>query len=301
MFITEADKNMSQATIKTFEIDGKTISIETGRLARQADGAVVVKQGDTMILATVVSAKDAKADVDFMPLTVDYQEKFASVGRIPGSFHKREAKLSDYEVLVSRIVDRALRPLFPENYHADTQVMLSLISSDQNILPDALVGLAASAAIMVSDVPFNGPISEVRVARIDGKLVINPYKDELERADIDLIVAGTAADLNMVEGECDEVSEADMLEALKFAHEAIKLQIKAQWELCEMLGGKKPVREYNHERSDEELEKAIHAFAYDKIYAIAKSKLSKAERSAAFKAVREEYKASLPEEYHALP
>ncbi len=296
MFITEADKNMSQATIKTFEIDGKTISIETGRLARQADGAVVVKQGDTMILATVVSAKDAKADVDFMPLTVDYQEKFASVGRIPGSFHKREAKLSDYEVLVSRIVDRALRPLFPENYHADTQVMLSLISSDQNILPDALVGLAASAAIMVSDVPFNGPISEVRVARIDGKLVINPYKDELERADIDLIVAGTAADLNMVEGECDEVSEADMLEALKFAHEAIKLQIKAQWELCEMLGGKKPVREYNHERSDEELEKAIHAFAYDKIYAIAKSKLSKAERSAAFKAVREEYKASLPED-----
>jgi len=286
---------MSQGTIKTFTIDGKTISIETGKLARQADGAVVVKQGDTMILATVVSAADAKPDVDFMPLTVDYQEKFASVGRIPGSFHKREAKLSDYEVLVSRIVDRALRPLFPDNYHADTQVMLSLISSDKNILPDALVGLAASAALIVSDIPFNGPISEVRVARIDGKFVINPYKDELERADMDLIVAGTEHDLNMVEGECAEVSEADMLAALKHAHEAIKLQIKAQCELTEMLGGKKPTRAYNHDRSNEELEAAIKAYAFDKIYAIAKSKLGKAERSAAFKAVREEYKASLPE------
>jgi polyribonucleotide nucleotidyltransferase len=286
---------MSQATIKTFEIDGKTISIETGRLARQADGAVVVKQGDTMILATIVSNNDAKPDMDFMPLTVDYQEKFAAVGRIPGSFHKREAKLSDYEVLVSRIVDRALRPLFPDNYHADTQVALTLISSDKNILPDALVGLAASAAIMVSDVPFNGPISEVRVARIDGKFVINPYKDELERADMDLIVAGTEKDLNMVEGECAEVSEVDMLAALKFAHEAIKLQIKAQWELCEMLGGKKPTRVYNHERSNEELEKSIREFAFDKVYAVAKAKLAKADRSAGFKAIREEYKASLPE------
>ena len=286
---------MSQATIKRFETGGKEISIETGRLARQADGAVVVKQGDTMILATVVSAKEAKDDVDFMPLTVDYQEKFAAVGRIPGSFHKREAKLSDYEVLISRIVDRALRPLFPENYHADTQVALTLISSDKNILPDALVGLAASAALMVSDVPFNGPISEVRVARIDGKYVINPYKDELERADIDLIVAGTEKDLNMVEGECAEVSEAEMLEALKHAHEAIKAQIKAQWELAEMLGGRKPTREYNHERSNPELQEAIRAFSYDKVYAIAKSQLSKAERSAGFKAIKEEFKASLPE------
>lgn len=286
---------MSIATTKTFELGGKTISIETGRLARQADGAVVVRMGDTMILATVVSAKDAKEDVDFMPLTVDYQEKFASVGRIPGSFHKREAKLSDYEVLISRLVDRALRPLFPENYHADTQVALTLISSDQNIIPDCLVGLAASAAIIVSDVPFNGPISEVRVARIDGQFVINPYKDELERADMDLIVAGTEHDLNMVEGECAEVSEVDMLSALKVAHEAIKTQIKAQWELVEMLGGKKPVRTYNHERSNPELEEAIRVFAYDKIYAIAKSRSGKAERSAAFKAVREEYVASLPE------
>jgi polyribonucleotide nucleotidyltransferase len=286
---------MSQATIKTFEIGGKTISIETGRLARQADGAVVVKMGDTMIMATVVSAKEAKEDVDFMPLTVDYQEKFAAVGRIPGSFHRREARLSDYEILISRIVDRALRPLFPSDYHADTQVALTLISSDQNILPDALVGLAASAAILVSDVPFNGPISEVRVARIDGKFVVNPYKDELERADMDLIVAGTEKDLNMVEGECQEVSETDMLEALKVAHEAIKLQIKAQWELCEMLGGKKPVREYNHERSNPELAAAIREFSYDKIFAIAKSKAGKNERSAGFKAVREEFKALQPE------
>jgi len=286
---------MSQATIKTFEIGGQTISLETGRLARQADGAVILKTGNTMIMATVVSAKEAKEDVDFMPLTVDYQEKFAAVGRIPGSFFRREAKLSDYEVLISRIVDRALRPLFPSDYHADTQVALSLISSDQNIMPDALVGLAASAALLISDVPFNGPLSEVRVARIDGKFVINPFKSDLERADMDLIVAGTEKDLNMVEGECQEVSETDMLEALKIAHEAIKLQIKAQWDLCEMLGGKKPVREYNHERSNPELEASIRAFSYDKIFAIAKGKLGKNERSAAFKAVREEFKALQPE------
>lgn len=251
---------MSKATTKTIEIGGKTISIETGRLARQADGAVVVKMGDTMILATAVSAREAKEDVDFMPLTVDYQEKFAAVGRIPGSFHKREAKLSDYEVLVSRIVDRALRPLFPENYHADTQVMLQLISSDKNLNPDCLVGLAASAALMVSDIPFNGPISEVRIARINGEFVLNPYIDQLANADMDLIVAGTEHDLNMVEGECSEVSELDMLAALKIAHEAIKLQCKAQWELCEMLGGRKPAREYKHERSDDTLAAHIRDF-----------------------------------------
>ena len=280
---------MSKATTKTIEIGGKTISIETGRLARQADGAVVVKMGDTMILATAVSAREAKEDVDFMPLTVDYQEKFAAVGRIPGSFHKREAKLSDYEVLVSRIVDRALRPLFPENYHADTQVMLQLISSDKNLNPDCLVGLAASAALMVSDIPFNGPISEVRIARINGEFVLNPYIDQLADADMDLIVAGTEHDLNMVEGECSEVSELDMLAALKIAHEAIKLQCKAQWELCEMLGGRKPAREYKHERSDDTLAAHIREFAYDKIMAIAKGALGKNERSEAFKAVRKEY------------
>ncbi len=282
-----------QVKTKTITLaDGRSISIETGKLAKQADGSVVVRMGDTMILATAVSAKEAKEDVDFMPLTVDYQEKFAAVGRIPGSFHKREAKLSDYEVLVSRIVDRALRPLFPEDYHADTQVMLQLISADKNLLPDCLVGLAASSALMVSDIPFNGPISEVRVARINGAFKINPFKDELEKADIDLIVAGTEHDLNMVEGECGEVSEADMLAALKVAHEAIKEQCKAQWELCEMLGGRKPARVYNHERHDESLEKQIKEFAYEKIYNIAKSKLAKNERSEGFKKVREEFVAT---------
>ncbi len=285
-----------KATTKTIDLgDGRSISIETGKLAKQADGSVVVRMGDTMILATAVSAKEAKEDVDFMPLTVDYQEKFAAVGRIPGSFHKREAKLSDYEVLVSRIVDRALRPLFPEDYHADTQVMLQLISSDKNLLPDCLVGLAASSALMVSDIPFKGPISEVRIARINGQFKINPTIEETATADMDLIVAGTEHDLNMVEGECAEVSEADMLAALKVAHEAIKLQCKAQMELCEMLGGRKPAREYNHERSDAALEKQIHDYAYEKISAIAKSKSGKNERSAAFKKVREEFKASLPE------
>ena len=286
-------KTKMKAITKTFDLgDGRSISIETGKLAKQADGSVVVKMGDTMILATAVSAKEAKEDVDFMPLTVDYQEKFAAVGRIPGSFHKREAKLSDYEVLVSRIVDRALRPLFPENYHADTQVMLQLISSDKNLLPDCLVGLAASSALMVSDIPFNGPISEVRVARIDGKFKINPTIEETAKADMDLIVAGTEHDLNMVEGECAEVSETDMLEALKVAHDAIKMQCKMQWELCEMLGGRKPARTYNHERSDEALEKQIHDYAFDKIYAIAKSKSGKSERSDAFKKVREEFVAA---------
>jgi polyribonucleotide nucleotidyltransferase len=285
-----------KATTKTFTLgDGREISIETGKLAKQADGSVVVKMGDTMILATAVAAKEAKEDVDFMPLTVDYQEKFAAVGRIPGSFHKREAKLSDYEVLVSRLVDRAIRPLFPEDFHADTQVMLQLISADKNLNPDCLVGLAASAALMVSDIPFNGPISEVRVARINGEFKLNPTISELENADIDLMVAGTEKDLNMVEGEMGEITEEDMVKAMRFAHEAIIAQCKAQWELCEMLGGRKPAREYNHERSDAELEAQINAFAYDKIYAVAKGKLPKAERSAAFKAIREEFKATLPE------
>ncbi|MFI5222274.1 MAG: polyribonucleotide nucleotidyltransferase [Bacteroidia bacterium] len=275
---------------KTFDLgDGRTISIETGKLAKQADGSVVVRMGDTMLLATVVAAQEAKEDVDFMPLTVDYQEKFAAVGRIPGSFHKREARLSDYEILNCRIIDRTLRPLFPEDFHADTQVMITLISSDLNLMPDCLIGLAASSALMMSDIPFNGPISEVRIARINGVFKINPFKDEQEKADIDLIVAGTEHDLNMVEGECGEVNEADMLEALKLAHEAIKLQCKAQWELCEMLGGRKPTREYAHERKDENLEKQIRDFAYDKIYAVAKSASAKNDRAKAFKAIREEF------------
>jgi polyribonucleotide nucleotidyltransferase len=207
---------MSYNAIKrVFDLgDGRTIEIETGKLAKQADGSVVVKMGDTMLLATVVSAPEAKEGVDFLPLSVDYQEKYASTGRIPGGFLRREARLSDYEILISRLVDRALRPLFPEDYHADTQVMISLISADKNIMPDSLAGLAASAALAVSDIPFNGPISEVRVAKIDGKLVINPYRDELERATLEFIVAGSENDINMVEGEAKEIQEDEMIEAL---------------------------------------------------------------------------------------
>ena len=245
---------MSQiGTTHSFDIgDGRIISLETGKLAKQADGSVVVRLGNTMILATIVSNKDAKEGIDFLPLTVDYQEKYASTGRFPGGFFKREAKLSDYEVLISRIVDRALRPQFPEDYHSDTQLMLSLISSDKENIPDALVGLAASAAIAVSDIPFNGPISEVRVAKIDGKLVINPTKSQLIGNTLEMIVAASATDIGMVEGEMSEVSEAEMLEAIKFAHEAIKIQIKAINDFAAK-AGIKPKREYNHETNDADL------------------------------------------------
>jgi polyribonucleotide nucleotidyltransferase len=276
--------------------NGKSIEIETGILAKQAHGSVVVKCGNTMILAAVVSNKDAKENVDFLPLTVDYQEKFASVGRIPGSFHRREAKLTDYEVLVSRIVDRALRPLFPEDYHADTQVNLTLMSSDKSLPPDCLVGLAASSALMVSDIPFLGPISEVRVAKVNGQLMINPTEDLIAKATLELIVSGTEKDINMVEGECSEVSEEEMLEAIKFAHNAIQLQCKAQWDLCEKMGGKKQVREYSHETHDLELKKHIWESTYDKVYAVAKSQLPKADRTTQFKAIIEEYSATLTDE-----
>ncbi|HEY1045285.1 MAG TPA: polyribonucleotide nucleotidyltransferase [Bacteroidia bacterium] len=276
--------------------NGKSIEIETGILAKQADGSIVLKYGDTMILATVVSNKEAKENVDFLPLSVDYQEKFASVGRIPGSFHRREAKLSDYEVLVSRLVDRALRPLFPEDYHSDTQVMLMLMSSDKNFPPDCLVGLAASSALMVSDIPFNGPISEVRVAKINGQLIINPTESEMVNSTLELIVSGTEHDINMVEGECNEISELEMLEAVKFAHEAIKKQCKLQWDLCAAMGGKKPVRTYNHENNDEELRKKIWDLTYDRVYAVAKSGAPKSERSENFKAIIKEYLESLTEE-----
>jgi polyribonucleotide nucleotidyltransferase len=276
--------------------NGKSIEIETGILAKQAHGSVVVKCGNTMILAAVVSNKDAKENVDFLPLTVDYQEKFASVGRIPGSFHRREAKLTDYEVLVSRIVDRALRPLFPEDYHADTQVNLTLMSSDKSLPPDCLVGLAASSALMVSDIPFLGPISEVRVAKVNGQLMINPTEDLIAKATLELIVSGTEKDINMVEGECSEVSEEEMLEAIKFAHNAIQLQCKAQWDLCEKMGGKKQVREYSHETHDLELKKHIWESTYDKVYVVAKSQLPKADRTTQFKAIIEEYSATLTDE-----
>lgn len=275
--------------------DGKAITLETGKLAKQAHGSVVLRQGNTMILATVVAAKDAKPGTDFLPLSVDYQEKFAAVGRIPGSFMKREARLSDYEILISRIVDRAIRPLFADDYHADIQVNLWLLSSDPNIKPDALVGLASSAAICLTDLPFNGPISEVRVAKIDGQLVINPFIDELERATMEFIVAGNANDINMVEGECNEIGEEEMIEALKFAHAHIKKQIIEIEKFVEKVG-KKPTREYNHEESDEELAKQVHEFSYQKLYDIAKTPTGKDERASKFDAVFEEYKATLSEE-----
>lgn len=274
---------------------GREIEISTGKLAKQADGSVVVKQGDTMLLATVVSAKEAKPGVDFLPLSVDYQEKYAATGRIPGGFLRREARLSDYEILISRLVDRALRPLFPEDYHADTQVMITLISADKDIMPDALAGLAASAAIMVSDIPFNGPASEVRVAKINGQLVINPLLSELENATIDFIVAGTEHDINMVEGEANEISEAEMVEAIAFAHEAIKKQVAAQKEL-EKLVGKTEKRVYSHEPSNPELREQVYAATYDKVYAVAKSGSSKHERTEKFAQIGEEFLATLGEE-----
>jgi polyribonucleotide nucleotidyltransferase len=293
---------MSQIGIThTFNLaDGRSITLETGKLAKQADGSVVVKMGDTMLLATVVSNKDAKEGTDFLPLSVDYQEKFASAGRFPGGFFKREARLSDYEILISRIVDRALRPLFPEDYHSDTQVLITLISGDKNTLPDALAGLAASAAIAVSDIPFNGPVSEVRVGKIDGKLVINPSVSELEKSTVDMIIAASAKDILMVEGEMKEISEAEMLEAIKFAHEAIRLQIKGIQDLVakvEAAKGKIVKREYNHETNDAELKERVFKALYDKAYAVAKKQNpNKKERGEAFKAVVTEFIDSLPEE-----
>src|SRR5690606_33334743 len=221
----------------------------------------------TMLLATVVSAKEAKPGTDFLPLSVDYQEKYAASGRIPGGFLRREARLSDYEILISRLVDRALRPLFPDDYHADTQVMISLISADKDIMPDALAGLAASAAIAVSDIPFNGPISEVRVAKINGEFVVNPLLSEIDKATLEFIVAGTAEDIVMVEGECKEISEEEMVEAIAFAHEMIKKQVAAQLELARLVG-KTEKRAYSHEPSNPELRDAIYAATYDKVYSI---------------------------------
>jgi polyribonucleotide nucleotidyltransferase len=280
---------------KVFDLgDGRTIEIETGKLAKQADGSVVVKMGDTMLLATVVSNIGTKPGTDFLPLSVDYQEKYASTGRIPGGFLRREARLSDYEVLISRLVDRALRPMFPEDYHSDTQVMISLISADKNIMPDCLAGLAASAAIAVSDIPFNGPISEVRVAKIDGKLVINPYLSDLERATLEFMVAGTDKDIVMVEGECDEISELEMVEAIEFAHKAIVIQVQAQKELAEEVG-KTVKREYSHESHNLELRDQVFAATYDKVYAVAKSNTGKQQRGDDFGAILMDFIASLGE------
>ncbi|MFN5346630.1 MAG: polyribonucleotide nucleotidyltransferase [Bacteroidota bacterium] len=288
---------MSQnAVVKTFKLaDGREISIETGKLAKQADGSIVLRMGDCMLLATAVSSPDAKPGVDFMPLTVDYQEKFASAGRFPGGFFRREGRLNDNEILISRLIDRALRPLFPDDYHADTQVMVTLISADMEVAPDCLAGLAASAAIAVSDIPFNGPISEVRVARIDGQFVINPPISTMATADIDLIVAGTAKDILMVEGEMKEVSEKEMAEAIGFAHEAIKVQCQAQIELAEMLGVTK--RTYSHETHDEELREKVWKETYDKVYAVARRcNPDKHARKVAFKEVLVEFCSQFTEE-----
>ncbi len=276
--------------------DGRTITLETGRMARQANGAVLVKMGKTMLLATVVSADEAKEDTDFMPLSVEYKEKYASSGRFPGGFLKREARPSDYEILISRLVDRALRPLFPDDFHAETFITINLISADMDIIPDALAGLAASAALAVSDVPFNGPISEVRVARIDNKFIVNPTATQLKDADIDLMVGATYDNILMVEGEMKEVSEEEMLEALKVAHEAIKIHCKAQMEFAEEVGSTVK-REYSHETNDEELRKKVRDETYDKCLNAAKSSTAdKHKRIDSFDAIITEFLAQYTEE-----
>ena len=275
--------------------DGRVITLETGKLAKQADGAVMLKMGNTMLLATVVSAQEAGPDVDFMPLSVDYKEKFSAIGRFPGGFTRREGKASDYEVLVSRLIDRALRPLFPDDYHAETFVQVTLYSADEESMPDSLAGLAASAAIAVSDIPFQGPISEVRVARINGELVINPTCSQLANADLDIMVGATYENIMMVEGEMSEVSEQEMLDAIKFAHTAIKDQCLVQKELAEAVG--KAKRTYCHEVNDEELRKDVWAKCYQKAYDVARQcNADKHLRSELLHQVGEDYMASLPEE-----
>jgi len=278
--------------------DGREISLETGKLAKQADGSIVLKMGDTMLLATVVAEQEAGEDVDFLPLMVDYREKFSAIGRFPGGFLKRESRPSDGEVLISRLVDRALRPLFPDDFHASTILSISLISAEENVATDSLACLAASAAILVSDIPFKEATSEVRVARLNGEWKINPNLDELDDADIDLMVAGTMDSVVMVEGEMKEVSEAEMLEGIKKAHEAIQVQCKAQNDLAAEVEKAKTKREYDHEKSDEELYEKIKSFAYDKFYAIAKKGMNdKHQRGAEFGAVKEEFVSGLEEEY----
>ncbi|HXL54724.1 MAG TPA: hypothetical protein VN958_00615, partial [Chitinophagaceae bacterium] len=287
---------LSQPIQSSFTLpDGTEVIIETGKLARQADGAVTVRQGKNILLATVVANDEPKEGQDFFPLSVDYQEKFASAGRIPGSFFKREGRLNDYEVLTSRLIDRALRPLFPDDYFCDVQVLISLISSDEEVMPDSLACLAASAALAVSDIPIKEIISEVRIARINGKMVVNPIRSELAKADMDFIIAATEENLMMVEGEAKECSEEDLVKALELAHDAIRAQIKAQQELR----AKKSVaakREYPKPEHDEELKQQVIAFSKNKMYQIAKGGTGKHERGDAFKILKEELIASFGEE-----
>ncbi len=276
---------------------GKEITVETGKLAKQADGSVVLRCGDTMILATVVAAQEAKEGIDFLPLTVDYKEKFAAAGRIPGGFFRREARPSESEILIMRLVDRALRPLFPDDYHAEVQLMMQLIAYDGVNNPDALCGLAASAALAVSDIPFNGPMSEVRVGRIDGKYIINPTIQEMKLSDIDIMIAGTHKDIVMLEGEMQEISEAEMVEVIKLAHESIKEQCQFQLDLAAEIPTASPKREYSHEKHNDDVKKKVYEFAMDKCKAVARQGLaSKAKRSELFDAVKTELKATYSEE-----
>lgn len=292
--------NAPAAIIEKFQLkDGREVSIETGRLAKQANGSVVVKCGGTMLLATVVANKDANPGVDFLPLTVDYREKFYAGGKIPGNFFRRETKPSDDEVLTMRLVDRVLRPLFPDDFHAEVQVMISLISYDKEVMPEALAGLAASAAIAITDIPFNGPMSEVRVVRIDGQLSVNPSIENLKKADLDIMVGATKDSIVMVEGEMKEISEAEMLEAIKYAHEEIKVQIEAQERLAARIPASQTKREYNHETHNEEIREKVWAECYDKVYNVAKVPSAKEERHEKFAAVLEEFLSQYSEEERA--
>ena len=286
---------MNVITKKIELADGRVIEIETGKLAKQADGSAVVKMGGTMILATVCAAKEVKEGTDFMPLTVDYREKYFAAGRYPGGFMKRESKPSDYEILVARLVDRPIRPLWPDDFHLEVFVYLSLISADKDTQPDALAGLAASAALATSDLPFGGPVSEVRVARVNGEFVINPSFSQMADSDLELMVAATEENIMMVEGEMNEVSEHDMLEAIKFAHEEIKRHCRVQKELIAELGTDVK-RDYPNDVEDEDLKKAVEAFCYDKCYALAKSAKPKHEREDGFTAIKDEFLATIPEE-----
>ncbi len=287
---------------KTIKLtDGREVTIETGKLAKQADGSAVIRMGDAMLLATVVSKQDAMDGVDFLPLSVDYQEKFASAGKIPGGFLKREGRLSDHEILISRLVDRALRPLFPDDYHADTQVMISLISHDENVMPDSLAALAASSALAVSDIPFGGPISEVRVIKLNGEYIVNPTLAQKDEAEMDLIVAATIDNIMMVEGECKEVSEDEMIEALKIAHEAIKAQCEAQLELAKDVE-KTEKREYSHETHDDELKEDMKTKLYDDCYKVAaQQNANKKVRGENFKEIFDKYVESLGEDHEKDP
>ncbi len=285
-----------KAIEKSFKTGEHTITIETGKLAKQADGAVVVKCGNAMLMATVVSPQGAREGVDFLPLSVDYQEKYFAVGKYPGGFFKREKRLSDYEVLISRLVDRALRPMFPSDYHAEVQVLISLISGDKEVMPDALAGLAASAALTVSDIPFGGPISEVRVAKINGQFVVNPTRTQLGSATMDMIIAGSASDITMVEGEMDECSEQEMVEAIKIGHEAIKQQVQAQLELAAMVEKSKVKREFSHEDNDADFEKKVFDFCYPLVKEMAKSGSGKEARSAKLSEIKEAFVATMTDE-----